>query len=406
LELPTTITSAINTWLKKNKSKKVPAIVLGSSINGLSFARSLGRRGVPVMMLDNQQLLGSYSRYAMFMMLASPDTYADYWLTVLEWIASRLDAKAVLFTTSDAHCLLVAKYQKRLQSQFRFIVPQLETVEQILNKRQQYTIAQSAGIPIPKTYFPDTLEEGRELSQTLDYPCLLKPYTSYVGRRSIANQKVQVVNSATELVSAFERLNTNHAPFLVQEIIPGSDSMLYGYLSLFDAGGNELAWVSKKKLRQNPPGYGDGSVQITVDAPEMVQLSRQLLKTFNYRGFVNLEFKFDERDSTYRLIEINPRSAASTHVAISAGVDFPWVGYQHLLDNATSAPDFRRNITAFNEEWDLLAYLALRKTGALTFWGWLHSLAGAKPAIAAWDDPLPFIMGGKRLLQRFNQIIK
>ena len=115
---------------------------------------------------------------------------------------------------------------------------------------------------------------------------------------------------------------------MVQEIVPGDDTALFGYLAFFDEEGVEVAWLTKQKLRQHPAQFGDGSLQITVDAPEVAALSRRLLGAFDVRGFVGVEFKRDERSGTYYLIEINPRTVSGNQLAISAGVDFPWIGYR------------------------------------------------------------------------------
>ena len=49
---------------RKAKRGRAPAVVLGASVNGLSFARSLGRRRIPVLMIDSLPYVGTHSRYA------------------------------------------------------------------------------------------------------------------------------------------------------------------------------------------------------------------------------------------------------------------------------------------------------------------------------------------------------
>jgi D-aspartate ligase len=391
-------------WLKKNCHQKSLAIILGGSVNGLSFARSLGRRGIPTLILDSEAFLGTFTRYGKVLLLPAVEEHAEDWLTLLKFVASQLDRPAVLFATSDAHCLWVSRHTKVLRQYFRFIIPDTEAVEQIVNKRSQYMIARAAGIPVPNTWFPESLEEVGDLAPNLVYPCLLKPYTSYKGRRKLSKKKVLIVASQKELLSEYERLTADNLLFMIQEIIPGEDTALYGYLGFWDGEGLEHSWLTKKKLRQLPPDFGDGSLQITIEAPEVAELSRRLLRAFNYKGFVNIEFKYDARDHTCRLIEINPRSAASNQMAISAGIDFPWIGYQYLTaSDPKTVPTvpFRSLVKCVNEEWEIQAYFAYRKAGALNLWSWLRSLNGAKITIMAWDDPLPFIVGFWRLVKVF-----
>jgi D-aspartate ligase len=398
------LTQRLERWLKKSCGQNPLAIIFGGSVNGLSFARSLGRRGVPTLILDSETFLGTFTRYGKVVMLPAVDEHAEEWIALLKFVASCLQQPAVLFATSDVHCLWISRHRDLLRQYFRFVIPEPETVEQIVNKRIQYQIAQSAGIAVPNVCFPESIEELRGLAPGLVYPCILKPYTSYKGRKQLAKKKVLVVHSEEELLAEYQRITTSDLAFMVQEIIPGEDLALYGYLGFWDGEGRESGWVTKKKLRQNPPYFGDGALQITVEAPEVAELSRRLLRVFNYRGFVNIEFKYDLRDQTYRLMEINPRSAASNQLAISAGVDFPWIGYQYLTaaDPGTiDIPCFRPLVKCVNEEWDIQAYFAYRKLGALNLRRWLQSLYGARITIFAWDDPLPFLVGLWRFVKTF-----
>jgi D-aspartate ligase len=396
------LTRELEAWLAKNCREKNLAIILGCSVNGLSFARSLGRRGIPTLLLDSETFLGAFTRYGKVLLLPPADQAGEEWLALLKFTASRLERPAVLFATSDTHCQWLSRHRDLLGQHFRFLIPPAETVEQIVNKRAQVEFARQAGIPVPLTFYPESLDELRRLAPQLPYPCILKPYNSHHGRKQLAKSKVLAVATQSQLLAAYERLSRSGLSFMIQEIIPGEDTALYGYLGMWDAEGLEYAWLTKMKLRQNPPHFGNGALQMTVEAPEVGELSRRLLRAFNYRGMVNIEFKYDSRDRTYKLMEINPRSAASNHMAVSAGIDFPWLGYQYLTAADPAAIEvlpFRPEVKCVNEEWDLQAYFAYRKLGELNLRGWLGSLRGAKITILAWDDPLPFLVGLWRLVR-------
>ena len=331
--------------------------------------------------------------------LPPADEDPERWVGLLEHIGSRLSGPGVLFPMGDRQTLLVARHREALQRHFRFLLPDTETVERIVDKRSQYRIAEAAGVPIPAVHFPDSVEDARRISGRVPYPCLLKPHVSHAAR-SAMDGKVSVVASPAELVSNYERITAAGVRLMVQEIVPGEESALFVYNAFWDGEGRELAWLTKRKLRQFPPQFGSGTLQVTVDAPEIAELSRRLLRAFDYRGFVGVEFKLSARDGDPRLIEINPRVVAGIEQAVRAGVDFPWIGYRHLTGgDQRGTPHFRRGVKFVNEEWDLQAYLALRKSGKLGLWTWLASLRGVRAwAVWAWDDPLPFLAGLWRLV--------
>jgi predicted ATP-grasp superfamily ATP-dependent carboligase len=389
-------------WLASNVRQQPLAVILGSAWNGLSFARSLGRRGIPVLVLEGGRNLGSYTRYGKVLTLPPVDDDPEAWIRVLRFVSERLTDPGVLLPMGDGHMLFVSRYEEVLRAGFRFVVPPGEAVEQIVNKRLQYAVAREAGVPTPGIWFPESADHVRELSAELPFPCLLKPYTSHIAKKALG-QKVIVARSAGELIAGYQRVAAHDVPVMVQEVVEGDDPTLLGYLAIWDREGRELAWVTKHKLRQNPPGFGDGAVQITAEAPEVADLSRRLLRAFDYRGFVGVEWKLDIATGVLKLMEINPRTVAGNQMAIDGGVDFPWIGYRYLTGSdgdAEHTRGFRPGVKHVNEELDTKSYLALRRSHGMTVGQWARSLRGTTSwAIWARDDPLPFVILVFRLLR-------
>ena len=70
----------IERLLNQTHGKRPLAIVMGGSVNGLSFVRSLGRRGIPTLLLDSERLIGTYSRYGTTVLLPQPGKSPDEWV--------------------------------------------------------------------------------------------------------------------------------------------------------------------------------------------------------------------------------------------------------------------------------------------------------------------------------------
>jgi predicted ATP-grasp superfamily ATP-dependent carboligase len=119
------------------------------------------------------------------------------------------------------------------------------------------------------------------------------------------------------------------------------------------------------------------------------------MAAFGYKGCSHVEFKLDPRDRSYRLMEINARTGISSQQGITAGVDLPWIGYQYLtVDHFehVKSTGFVRGVTYVNDSFDVYAFLAMWKTGDISFLRWLRSFLNARAkAIWAWDDPGPFL---------------
>jgi hypothetical protein len=56
-----------------------------------------------------------------------------------------------------------------------------------------------------------------------------------------------------------------------------------------------------------------------------------LLRALGWHGVAMAEFKRDDRDGEYKLIEINPKFWGSLDLSVAAGVDFPWLAVRLAL---------------------------------------------------------------------------
>lgn len=383
-------------WLSSFSEQFPLALITGSSVNALSFARSLGRRGIPVLILDSDRQLAVHSRYARAIRLPSAGQEPQAWIDTLLDVGKNLASPAVLIPTADPHAVLIAENAELLRPYFNFLVPEPQKAQNFVSKQFQVQHAREMGVPVPQTHFPGSMDAIQHLAGEMQYPCILKPDNSHTGARVLTGKKLLIIDSAKSLVDSYASLAEGDVSCLVQEIIPGSDRELVSYLGFWNTEGAETAFITKRKLRQFPTLYGNGSIQVTEKLPEVAELSRRLLKGLGYRGFAGVEFKFDRRDGSYRFVEINPRSSAMNELAVAAGVDFPWIAYRSLNGGEVEQDRdwaFNTGVRCVNEEWDVQAYWELRRKGELSFRQWWESLHGAHRIIAAWDDPKPFLAG-------------
>jgi predicted ATP-grasp superfamily ATP-dependent carboligase len=383
-------------WLSSLPRNVPLTVITASSVNALSFARSLGRRNIPILLLDSDRHPAVHTRYAHVVKLPPSNADPAAWIDVLTEAGRALKTPGVLIPTSDVHTVLISEHQETLKPFFRFLVPPSAEVRSYVSKRFQIEHARRLRIPVPQTWFPESRAEvERRAAQTV-YPCIVKPDRSHSAVAALAGRKLLIARSAQELVDAYASLAAGEVPCLVQEIIPGPDTELVGYLGFWNQEAVETAFITKRKLRQFPALFGNGSLQRTEVLPIIADLSRRLLKSLDYRGFASVEFKFDPRDESFRFIEFNPRSSAMNELAVVAGVDFPWIAYRTLIGDPPApnrGPSFRTGVSCFNEEWDIQAYWELRKQREISFRRWCSSLRGAHPIIAARDDPGPLIAG-------------
>jgi predicted ATP-grasp superfamily ATP-dependent carboligase len=375
------------------KSEPPAAVILGASPNGLSFARSLGKRGVPVLLLEGPKPeAGLRTRYALTALLPDPVDEEGRWLEILDSIGGAARSRPVLIPTGDAHVLLVSRNRARLERGFRFLLPSAEILEQLPDKRAQYGLAEKHGIPVPRTVYPSTEAEAERAGNQVGYPCIVKPHVGHLWRRR-KEKKLEQVGDAAALLRVFREASGIGQSVMIQEIIPGGDDTLYGLLAYYDHDSRPLCLLTKRKLRQYPVGYGDGSFQVTLRVPEVRDLGDRFFRALGYRGLGSVEFKKDTRTGEYKLIEINPRSVSGQGMTTAAGMDIPYLAYLDIGEVRKVEPteSFREHVYFVNERWDFLSFLENRRRGNLTLRSWIGGFLGRKVACAwfSWKDPLP-----------------
>ena len=128
------------------------ALVLGSDFRALGVVRSLGRRGVPSVLVDSLPRAAWFSRYVWSRTRWRGSMRDPALCDLLLDLAVRQRLHGwVLFPMQDDTVELVARYRERLRGAFRVPTPGWLVVRQALDKRLTYALAEQAGVHCPRT---------------------------------------------------------------------------------------------------------------------------------------------------------------------------------------------------------------------------------------------------------------
>src|SRR5258706_5422415 len=208
------------------------ALVLGGNFNGLTIARSLGRRGVPVWVATTPNIkLASFSRYTL-RTLPWPDgecaAQVEYLLGVAEWYQLH---QWVLFPTCDETAAFLSKFRTALSRRFRVSTPAWDVLRWAYDKRLTYQLALSQGVDYPSTFYPATEHDLNAMNCT--FPAILKPATHASVNRFTAEKAWRVENRGQLLARYREAREMIPAELiLVQELIPGGGEFQFSYAAL------------------------------------------------------------------------------------------------------------------------------------------------------------------------------
>lgn len=369
------------------------AYVLGLSNAGLAAVRSLGRRNIPVVGVDwRARNVGCVSRYCVFRRCPDPAAGPERVAEFLVEEGRRLAAPGILMQACDEMAQLVSRYREALLPYFRVVLPEAETVEATVDKLRQCELARKLGIACPETVLVERLEDAARVQETLPYPVLIKPVHSHLWRKHFPF-KVFQARGPEELMGRCRQALEAGLKIVVQSEVLGPDTNLRTLCAYINQAGRVLGACVVQKLRQFPIRYGEATLAVTVEDPEITELGFRYALGIGFRGACMVEFKQDKRDGQWKLMELNPRYWSHAQLAVDAGVDLPWLHYADLAgEDPEPQMGFRAGVKWWYSLRDLRSFWGYRKRGQLTLWQWLASLRGVSSYSAfAWDDLRPFL---------------
>ena len=375
------------------KTTNVGALVVGGDYQGLGIIRSLGRHGIPSVVIDDERSIGFYSRYAKhavhFKTLQEPDAVVDAAVAV----GKRFGLEGwILFPTRDETVAAFSKARTELEGLFRVPTPDWNSVKFAWDKRNMHQLLRELKIPSPRSFNPQSLEDLEQID--FDPPYVLKPA---IKEHFFYKTKAKAwrANSREELRKLFFLAVVHSGPgeMLIQELIPGDGRFQFSYCAFFKDG-RAIASMVAQRRRQHPLEFGRASTYVvTTENPLLDRYSERFLKAIDYYGLVEVEFKIDTRDEEFKLHDVNPRTWGYHSLGSLAGVDFPHLLYRDQLgqtvDQCRAAPGVKwvRTVT------DLPASFLGICEGRLKFSEYFRSLSGPiTEAVFDFKDPLPGIV--------------
>ena len=252
---------------------------------------------------------------------SSNESREDHLLDVLMRID---DEKPVLITSSDRMISFIARNREALGRKFSFNIPDPALIETLNDKKLETRRVAELGFALPET-IQDLPEDPDALAQQLRFPILFKP-ADYAAKTLFPAKNAQVRNRVE-----LRRFYASHARalhvLLAQEVIPGPDGFSWVASCTFDGDHNMLDCGIKQKIRMKPPHFGGSTFAISANNPEVYQLTRQLGKALGFVGHAGIEFRWDQRDQTYKYIECNPRMPENVEFDEYCGLATVWNSY-------------------------------------------------------------------------------
>ena len=372
------------------EAAQVGAVVVGGDYQGLGIVRSLGRHGVPVMVLDDERSISRVSRFASGYERVPELRDSEQTTRILIDACTRLGLQgAVLYPTREETVAAIATHRDELAEHFRLPTPAWDSVRPAWDKRETYQRAERLGIPIPRCWFPTSAADLDEID--LGSPVILKPAIKEHFFYE-THAKAWRVDTREELEAAFDKAARIVGPgeVIVQQLIPGGGDRQFAYCAFFKHG-DAVAEMTVRRRRQHPSDFGRASTFVeTIDLPVLAEQSLRFLRDIDYYGLVELEFKQDLQDGCYKLLDVNARTWGYHSLGYTAGVDFPYLVYLDQLGLPVEESRARPGVRWIRLATDLPNAARDIRAGNARVGAYLKSLRGIDTdAVFAVRDPLP-----------------
>lgn len=258
----------------------------------------------------------------------------------VEWVnsyASGLDAeKIVCISSNETYARMLVTNREKLDSRIVFNYVETAFLDSLIMKDKFYEIYKDSGF-LPKTC---VYRFDGEAEFDFGFPVIVKPadVITYGKINFAGKKKIYKVEDRSELAKVLElfKKSSYNESVIIQEYIPGDDSALYdGVIYCNSHKKAELFAFAQIGLQEHEDSMiGNAACLIngfsTMGYDEKVPLEfRNFMESINFRGFAELDIKYDSRDGKYKIMEINARQGRSSYYVAAAGYNL----VKYLVDD-------------------------------------------------------------------------
>jgi predicted ATP-grasp superfamily ATP-dependent carboligase len=251
--------------------------------------------------------------------------YAQALLAYLDAHPARM-----LLPTHDGSIQAVRLYRAEFEQRTSLALASEAALNIAVSKSRTLSLASELGIAIPLSIpLRDVDDVGPAFKEIGGY-AVLKPLESWVERDGKGCRlSPNVVTSADEAKAVLEHVISEGGRALLQPWLPGRREAV----SLFYARDRFWAHLAQTSYREWPILGGASTLCETIPLlPDITANAELLVRAMHLEGCSMVEFRRD-REGKPVLMEINPRMGGSVALAIAAGVNFPRLLANWLLDD-------------------------------------------------------------------------
>lgn len=382
----------------------IPVLILGTGVTVLGVMRCLGRKRIPLYCLSEGLESEARSRWCrrLSQRIREFATISD----LEQFLEAIPIEQAVLIGCSDHWVVESARLGARLRKRFRVCSRDSQVVGRFVNKGAFAELVKTVNVPHPFTEIVGTEQDVIGLLKQSAGQLFLKPADSQRFHAAFGVKALRFDDMEGTL-SSFRRAREAGLDMLVQEYIPGPPDHHYFVDGYVDRTHRLHASFARRRLRMFPPDFGNSTCMISVplgDVAGAVGSIEKLFEATGYCGIFSAEFKLDERDGQFKILEVNCRPWWYIQFAAECGVDVMEMAYRDALEIPLQMVGaYKIGARLVFHYYDRHALRDMRRRGQPILKEFACSWVRAKTPVFSWDDPLPAVSdAGRRIVKKLS----
>lgn len=316
------------------KKRDFLPIILGSDENAYGNVRLIREKYdvVPLLLCKRLLIPTMYSKLFDYRCIADFDkeeVFVPSLLSVLKEKSQNYE-KIVVIACSDYYSALMSKNYDSFEGLVANAFPSSALLSCFETKDKFYALCDEYGLDYPQTVVCSPAERLSVVkSLPFSFPIVVKPENSnayeYLHLSFAGKKKVYFLDNEEAYLQVANALNRvgYTGKLILQEYIEGGDDAMRVINSYSDNDGIVRASCLGQPVLEEYAPYtlGNYAAIITRNESDVYENVRAFLEKIGYRGFSNIDMKYDVKTGRYLMFEINPRLGRSSYFVRTADIN-------------------------------------------------------------------------------------
>lgn len=307
-------------------------LILGSDANAYYMARCCYEAyKIKPHLIGNKRL--AFTRFSNILTIEYNENLwieKEFLKILKKYAEENANKKIILVSTNETYTEFIAKNADNLPKNYLFNFPKIDVIKTLTNKEIFYKTYEKSELCFPKTIYFDCKKDKID-DILLPYPLVIKPanVVKYNHITFDGKNKIYKINNETELIEIIIKIKESKYDdkLIIQEFIPGDDSYLFDSVVYINKKGkcNLISFAQIGLQEQTKSMVGNAAVLINGlntydgDVDYQIDCIIQFMEKIHYKGFAEIDMKYDSRDKKFKVLEINARQGRCSYYIAPLG---------------------------------------------------------------------------------------